>query len=296
MNNDNRMERGLSVRRVGGGLHPLSDFYHTLMRASWPTTFGIVFGAFLAINALYALVYMSLGAGVEGMRGGSFEDAFDFSVQTLATIGYGKMAPVSRVAHLVVMMEAFTGMLFAALTTGLVFAKFSRPTARVVFSRVALITPYEGVPTLQFRMANARGNRIVQASIRVTTSRNVRTAEGETMRRLLDLKMLRSDSAMFAITWTAYHPLTEDSPLFGATPESIQRDRVGLVVTLIGLDETISQTVHARHSYDHDQIVFGGRFVDVLSENADGSRTLDLGKFHDFVPTDGEKVAPQTGS
>ncbi len=278
---DNRLERGLKVHRVGGDQHLLSDFYHTLMRASWPVTFGVILGAFLAINALYALVYVSIG-GVEGMRAGSFEEAFDFSVQTLATIGYGKMAPVSRVAHVVVMMEAFTGLLFTALTTGIVFAKFSRPTARVVFSRVAIIAPYEGVPTLQFRMANARGNRIVQASIRVTTTKLVRTAEGETMRRLVDMKMLRSDSAMFAITWTAYHPIDQSSPLFGHTPETLRRDKVGIIVTLIGLDETLSQTVHARHSYDFDQIVFGGRFVDVLSENPDGSRTLDLGRFHDY--------------
>jgi len=280
----NRVERGLKVRRIGGDQHLLTDFYHTLMRTSWPATFGVVLGAFLAINTVYALVYMLVGSGVEGMRAGDFEEAFEFSVQTLATIGYGKMAPVSRLAHLVVTMEAFTGLLFTALTTGLVFAKFSRPTARVVFSRVAIIAPYEGKPTLQFRMANARGNRIVQASIRVTTTRLIHTAEGEKMRRLLDLKMLRSDSAMFAITWTAYHPIPEDSPLSGATPETLRRDQVGVIVTLIGLDETLSQTVHARHSYDFDQFVFGGRFVDVLSDNPDGSRTLDLGKFHDIIP------------
>jgi inward rectifier potassium channel len=273
------------VHRVGGQGRPLTDFYHTLMRAGWPATFGVIFAALVTINILYALVYLSLGDGVEGVRRGNFEDCFFFSVQTLATIGYGKMVPVTRAAHLVVTLEAFTGVLVTALTTGLLFAKFSRPTARVLFSRNALIAPYDGRPTLMFRLANERGNRIVQATVRVAMLRFEKTAEGLTMRRLVDLKLQRSDSALFAITWTVFHNIDESSPFFGATVESLARDNVGLVVTLIGLDDTIAQTVHARHSWDHDQILFDRRFVDVITDNADGSRTLDLGKFHDTVPS-----------
>jgi inward rectifier potassium channel len=132
-----------------------------------------------------------------------------------------------------------------------------------------------------FRLANERSNRVVQASVRVSLLRFVTTREGTTMRRLVDLKLDRSDSAMFAITWTVFHPIDESSPLFGATPESIAAEKLGLVVTLIGIDETLSQTVHARHSWDHDQILWNRRFVDVITDNADGSRTLDLTKFHE---------------
>lgn len=136
-----------------------------------------------------------------------------------------------------------------------------------------------------FRLANERGNRIVQATVRVAMLRFEKTAEGLTMRRLIDLKLQRSDSALFAITWTVFHNIDESSPFFGATAESLASGKVGLVVTLIGLDDTIAQTVHARHSWDHDQIVFERHFVDVIADNEDGSRTLDLGKFHDTVPT-----------
>lgn len=271
------------IRRIGGSVHPLSDFYHTLMRAGWPATFGVILGAFVGINLVYALVYMALGSGIEGVRPGNFEDCFYFSVQTLATIGYGKMVPVSRAAHLVVALEAFTGILETALTTGMLFAKFSRPTARVLFSKNVLVAPHEGKPTLMFRLANERGNRIVQASVRVSLLKQVTTAEGMTMRRLLDLKLERADSAMFMITWTVFHTIDESSPLYGITPENVSKDNIGVVVTLIGLDETLGQTVHARHSWTREDFRFGYRFVDVLVEAENGERVLDLRKFHDVV-------------
>jgi inward rectifier potassium channel len=279
-----RIERGQVVRRIGGKLHPLTDFYHTLMRANWPTTFGIILAALVFVNLIYAGVYVLLGDGIEGVRAGNFEDCFFFSVQTLATIGYGKMVPVTRAAHVVVTLEAFTGVIVTAVTTGILFAKFSRPTARVLFSRVCVIAPFEGKPTLMFRIANERANRIVQASVKLSALRFVKTAEGHALWRLIDLKLHRSDSAMFAITWTVFHTVDESSPLFGMDAESLAKESFGLVVTLVGLDETLAQTVHARHSWDHDQIVFDRRFVDVLTENEDGSRTMDLTKFHDTLP------------
>jgi inward rectifier potassium channel len=273
----------VEFRRIGGRRYPLSDFYHTLMRAGWPVTFGVILGAFVGINVVYALVYVAIG-GVHGVRPGNFEDCFFFSVQTLATIGYGTMVPATRTAHLVVTLEAFTGILVTALTTGLLFAKFSRPTARVLFSRNVVIAPHDGKPTLMFRLANERGNRIVQASVRVSILRETVTAEGMRMRRLIDLKLQRADSAMFQITWTVFHTIDESSPLFGATAESLAKEQLGLVVTLIGLDDTLSQTVHARYAWTYQDFLFDRRFVDVITDAPDGSRTLDLRKFHDTLP------------
>jgi len=283
MNAPPRRPENVEIKRVGGSVHPLSDFYHTLMRASWVATFGVILGAFLGINLIYALVYMSLGTGVEGVRPGSFEDCFYFSVQTLATIGYGKMVPASRAAHLVVALEAFNGILLTALTTGLLFAKFSKPTARVLFSKNVIVAQHEGKPTLMFRIANERGNRIVQASVRVSLLKETTTAEGMTMRRLIDLKLQRADSAMFMITWTVFHTIDEASPLFGVNADNVAKDNFGLVVTLIGLDDTLSQTVHARYSWTYDCFLFDHRFVDVLVDQPDGTRVLDLRKFHDVV-------------
>lgn len=271
------------IRRIGGHNHPLSDFYHTLMRASWPVTFGVILGAFLGINLLYALIFVLLGGGVEGVRPGNFEDCFYFSVQTLATIGYGKMVPIARGAHIVVTFEAFTGILLTALTTGLLFAKFSRPTARVLFSRNVVVAPYEGKPTLMFRLANERGNRIVQASVRVSLLRDTTTPEGMHFRRLIDLKLHRADSAMFMITWTVFHTIDESSPLFGITADNLDTENLGLVVTMIGLDDTLSQTVHARYAWSREHFLFDHRFVDVIVEDPDGERVLDLGRFHDTI-------------
>lgn len=281
-----RIERGQIVRRIGGRSHPLSDFYHTLMRANWPATFGVIFAALIVINTFFATIFFLLGDGVEGVRRGSFEDCFFFSVQTLATIGYGKMVPVTRAAHIVVTLEAFTGLLVTALTTGLLFAKFSRPTARVLFSRTAVIAPFDGQPTLMFRIANERSNRIVQASIKVSALRTIVTKEGTKLRRLVDLKLHRSDSAMFAITWTVFHTIDETSPFFGLNERQIVEAELGIVATLIGIDETISQTVHARHSWDAERIVIGRKFVDVLVDHEDGTRTMDLTKLHDTVPAE----------
>ncbi len=206
-------------------------------------------------------------------------------MQTLATIGYGKMVPVTRAAHLVVTLEAFTGILVTALTTGLLFAKFSRPTARVLFSRNVVIAPYEGKPTLMFRLANERGNRIVQASVRVSLLRETTSAEGMTFRRLIDLKLHRADSAMFMITWTVFHTIDESSPLFGVTPDNVSDGNFGLVATMIGLDDTLSQTVHARYAWTHENFLFDRRFVDVLVDDGEGTRVLDLRKFHDTEPS-----------
>ncbi len=281
-----RVERGLTVNRVGARVHPLSDFYHWVMRASWPTTVAMILATYLAINLVFALAFGAVG-GVTNVRPGHPEDYFFFSVETFATIGYGTMAPESTIANVLMMLEAFCGILASALTTGLVFSKFSRPTARVLFSNVAVISERDGKRTLVFRMANARGNQIVQASVKIVAAYQHRTKEGESLRRLVNLDLVRSDSALFALTWTAMHEIDEKSPLFGRDAAWMAEKQLGLIVTLMGHDETLGQTVHARHSWDWEQIVEHGRFVDVIVDHEDGTRTLDLTKFHDYsVPVE----------
>jgi inward rectifier potassium channel len=165
------------IRVIGASRTPLSDFYHALLRLRWPATIGAISGAFLAINALFALAYLLTG-GIAHARPGSFADAFYFSVQTMGTIGYGAMFPESAAANTLVVAEAIASLTMTALATGLVFAKFSRPTARIVFSKRAVISPMNGAPTLMLRVGNERGNRIVDVAIRASISRTERTAEG----------------------------------------------------------------------------------------------------------------------
>jgi inward rectifier potassium channel len=262
---------------------PLGDLYHYLLTAPGWTLFLMIVLLYAAINSGFALVYLSLGNAISNARPGSFWDAFFFSVQTMATIGYGTMAPHTFGAHLMVAVEALTGMIGIAMATGLMFAKFARPTARVMFSRQALIAPHNGVRSLMFRMANARANGIAEAQLRVLLLRNERTAEGQWMRRFVDLPLVRRESAVFALTWTAIHPIDEKSPLHGVTAESLASMDAQIIVSLTGLDDTLSQTIHARYTYTMKDLVLEGRYVDIISDLPTGGRLIDYTHFHSIV-------------
>jgi inward rectifier potassium channel len=259
----------------------LGDLYHRLLTSSWPALLLMIVGLFVVTNSLFALGYL-LDGGVAHARPGSFADAFFFSVQTMATIGYGTMAPDSTLANLLVCVEAFSGLLALAIVTGLVFSRFSRPTARVRFSRVAVISRRDGVPSLMFRMANERANRIVEAQAHVVLARQETTAEGESVRRFHDLALARGRNALFSLSWTVIHPITAQSPLFSETPESLNAARAQIVASLTGLDESFLQTVHARYVWDAEEIAWNARFVDILQETPDGVM-IDYSRFDDVV-------------
>jgi len=275
---------GREIVSIGLRTTPLRDVYHSLLTATWLKFFGLVLVTYLGANVLFALGYLSIGDGIEEARPGSFSDAFFFSVQTMATIGYGKMAPRGLPANLLVTLEALVGLLGLALVTGLVFSKFSRPTARVIFSRNAVVTLFDGVPSLLFRMANERGNQIAEAQAHLVLLRTERTPEGEEVRRVHDLRLRRSQSAFFAFTWLVVHPITPDSPLFGETAESLREKDIDLVASMTGLDETLSQAVHVRHAWAPADILWNHRFVDVLVPVPGGRRAIDYRKFHDVEP------------
>jgi inward rectifier potassium channel len=284
--NRRRIGAGREVVAIGLRRQPGKDLYHSLLTASWWKLFVLVLVAYVGSNAMFAAGYLLEGDVIENARPGSFLDAFFFSVQTMATIGYGKMAPRTTLANALVAAEALVGMLGLAVVTGLVFAKFSRPTARVLFSRVAVVAGYDGVPSLMFRMANERASQIVEAQLRAVVLRDETTVEGEPVRRSHDLRLRRSHSAVFALTWTAIHPITPDSPLFGEDARSLAAKRSDLVVSLTGFDASLSQTVHARHGYGPSDIHWGARFEDILGHLPDGGQVIDYRKFHDVVPAE----------
>ena len=272
------------IRIVGDRHTPLRDFYHALLRLPWWATITAISGAFLAANAMFALAYLFVG-GVEHAARGSFRDAFFFSVQTMATIGYGAMFPSSTGANVVVVVESIVSLLLTALSTGLVIAKFSRSTARFVFTRHAVISPFDGVPTLMFRLGNERGNQIVDAKIRVVLVRTERTSEGRTHYRLLDLQLSRAQTLSLSRSWNVVHPIDDTSPLRSETPASLAAKEIELQVLVIGLDDISMQTVQAGHRYFAKDILWGARLADVLSETPDGHLLLDLRRFHDVEPT-----------
>jgi inward rectifier potassium channel len=273
------------VRVVGAPRLPLRDVYHGFLRARWPFALGVIVAFYLTLNALFALAYLRVG-GVHGARPGAFSDAFYFSVQTMGTIGYGAMYPETHPANVLVVMESVTGLVVTAVATGLVFAKFSLSTSRIVFAKHAVIGPMDGVPTLMFRLGNERSNRIIEATVRVAMVRTERTREGMTFYRMSDLPLTRERSPALSRSWTAMHSITTESPLHGKTPASLKAEEVELFVTVSGVDDTSLQPVHARHKYTDEAIVWGARHADVLSEEEGGILLLDLGKFHELTPTE----------
>lgn len=272
------------VVRVGGKRAPLSDLYHFLLVASWWRVMLLVASVYAGLNALFASLYLAGGDCLVGARPGSFADAFFFSVQTFSTIGYGVMSPRTPYAGAVVACEAFVALVTVAMATGLMFAKFSRPTARVLFSDRLVIGARNGKPTLMLRMANERGNDVIEASFRVTILKPEITAEGETIRRLFDLKLLRDETPLFTVSFTAFHEIDEASPLRGETAASLERGAVRFIVTVTGHDGTYAQTIHARRVYEAREVVWNARFVDVLSNAGDGRLLIDLSRFHDVEP------------
>ena len=282
-------QSGVTV--VGAPKLTLRDAYHMFLRASWPGAIGAIVASYLGLNAVFAAIFLAVG-GVENAHPRSFWDAFCFSVQTMGTIGYGSMYPTSVAANSVMIVESVTSLILTAVATGLVFAKFSRSTARVVFSKHAVIGPMNGVPTLMLRVGNERGNAILEASLRLVMTRTERLAEGTVFYRLVDLRLSRDRSPAMARSWTVLHPIDESSPLHGATPESLVRDEIELMATLVGTDDTSLQPVHARHRYLDSEIQWGARHADVLSEDEDGNLTLDVRKFDDVVPTEPTATFP----
>jgi len=272
------------IVRKGASRFDWGDLYHWLLNLSWLQYLALVGLLYVASNTLFALIYLTGGNCIQNARPGSFVDAFFFSVQTMATIGYGGMAPANAYANTVVAIEALTGLLGVTMVTGLAFARFSLPTARVLFSKVAVIAPYNGVPTLMFRTANERRNLIVEAQLWVTLVRNEITTEGHFMRRLHDLQLVRSRTPIFALTWTIMHPIDETSPLYGITLEKLAEEDTEIVVTMTGFDETVAQMIHARHSFIARDILWNKQFVDIFSRAPNGQRTIDYTQFHDVLP------------
>jgi len=278
-----RSRRGAQtgLLRVGLRTRLWDDFYHRALTLSWPWFLLMVVAVYLATNLVFAALYMLQPGAVVNARPGLFRDAFFFSVETFGTIGYGVLSPATDYANALMTVETLTGIMLVALTTGIMFARVSRPTARVIFSKVAVISDYDGVPTLMVRMGNQRASQIVQAEVGISLLREEVTREGATMRRFYDLKLARSRTPVFAMSFLAMHPVDAASPLFGMTAADLVAIEAELLVTVTGLDETMGQTVHARVSYLPEEVLFGQRYRNIFGLTPDGARAIDYRQFHE---------------
>jgi inward rectifier potassium channel len=269
---------------IGRHSTPWRDLYHQALRLSWGRFMMYGTGLFLALNVVFGLLYSLNPSGITALRPGSLSEAFFFSVQTLATIGYGRWAPVSAYANSVVTIETLLGISTIAVFTALAFARFARPTAKIAFSRVMVVTQFDGARMLMLRLANERGNNILEARVSVAMLRDERTLEGQYIRRLHDLVLVRDHTPAFGMTFLVMHKIDETSPLYGYTPARMAAEWVELVASVSGLDETMVQLVHARTSYDSAHILFGERFADLFGFLPDGTWAMDYRQFHVTEP------------
>jgi inward rectifier potassium channel len=272
---------GREIIAEGLSLNFWADISHRCLTASWPSFIAGAALVFLMFNAVFAVFYWIGDQPISNVPGGAYIDYLYFSIETLSTAGYGDMHPQTHYGHFIATVELFTGIFSMSLMTGLIFARFSRPNARLLFANNPVISTHEGSPTLMVRLANERQDIIGNATARLWMFKNIVTAEGHPFRRFYELPLLRNESPALALSWTLHHVVDENSPLFGLNPEDLEASQISFVVVVSGYDVVAAQTVHARKSYEHPDIRFGHRYVDVLAVSEDGQVRIDYGRFHD---------------
>src|SRR6266513_3012673 len=260
-----------------------SDISHRSMTASWLSFIAGAALVFVAFNAIFALFYWIADQPISNVPGGAYIDYLYFSIETLSTAGYGDMHPQTHYGHFIATVELFTGIFSMSLMTGLIFARFSRPNARLLFADHPVISSHEGKPTLMIRFANERHDIIGNATARLWLLKNVVSMEGQSLRRFYELPLVQNEHPALALSWTLYHSLDEQSPLYGLNADDLAASEVSLVVVVSGYDVVAAQIVHARKSYDYRDIRFGRRYADILDTTEDGRIRIDYGKFHETL-------------
>ena len=262
------------------------DAYQWLLGLTWPQFAAFVAAIYISLNLLFAALYTIGGDCIAGMRPGSFLDAFFFSVQTLATVGYGHMYPSNLYGHIVTTLEIMSGLFLLAVITGLIFVRFSRPTARMVFSKSIVIAPLNGRPTLMLRIGNLRQRSMVEAEFRIMFSRDEPLVEGGDFRYFYYLKLQFDRLTPFPAVLTLRDVIDEESPLHGATTQLLETGRAFLVASVVGIDPVIPAAVQTQQDYTWRDIRFGERFVEIYTDNGDGKLTVDYGRLHETEPVD----------
>src|ERR1700742_2298629 len=243
-----------------------ADISHRCMTAKWPSFIGGAMAVFIGFNAIFAAFYWLGDQPISNVPGGAYIDYLYFSIETLSTAGYGDMHPQTHYGHFIAAVELFTGIFSMSLMTGLIFARFSRPSARLLFADHPVISNHEGKQTLMVRFANERHNIIGNATAKLWLLKNVVSQEGRSFRRFYELPLRRSEHPALALSWTLYHEIDGASPLHGQTADDLETAGATLVVVVSGYDVVAAQSVHGRKSYDHPEILFGHRYADILSE------------------------------
>ncbi len=276
----NVMRRGLSLFRT-------RNFYHALLTMPWWKFFGTIILGYILTNFSFAWIYFACGpSALTGSSTvsplGRFGNDFFFSVQTISTIGYGQVLPATAIVNIIVTIEVLIGLLGFALATGLLFARFSRPTAKIIYSRTAIIAPYRGITAFEFRIANERSNELIEVNVKVTLSRDEIDSDGRPLRRFYPLALERDSVVFFPLHWVIVHPISKASPLYGITQEELDASKAEFLILLTAVDETFEQTVHSRSSYRYDEVIWNAKFSDLFQPSDDDKISIDLRRIHEI--------------
>lgn len=283
------LNRDGSFNVVREGLDPISalSLYHWSLTISWPRFLTAITIAYVAINAIFAIAFLLCGPSALQVTtalpaGSAFARAFFFSVDSFATIGYGNIVPVGLAANLLVTIEALINIVGVALATGLVFARFSRPMAKIIYSEHAVVAPYRNVTALEFRIANQRSSQIIEIEAKVILSK-IENIAGATARKFYELKLERSRVTFFALSWTIVHPIVPSSPLYGLSEEDLIAADAEIMILLTGTDETSSQIVHSRSSYKANEVIWNAKFSNIFMRTREGGVIgMDVSRINDI--------------
>ena len=284
-----------NVRRVVLPLFNTANNYHTLITMSWTRFWLLVLSGYLVLNIIFAFIYMSFGPNnLDGASGHTqfthFMDAFFFSAQTISTVGYGHISPKGMATNSVAALESMMGLLAFALATGLLYGRFSRPSAQIIYSKNIIVAPYgDKGRGIMFRLANLRRNMLIDLDIEIIFSYN-ENVDGKIVRRFYPLELERRKVSVLTLNWTIVHPLDENSPLSDMSKEDLIKSEAGFAILLRAFDDTFSQTVHSRTQYQAHEIVWGAKFKPAFDRDDDGRIVLDLSKISEHVPFELEKV------
>jgi inward rectifier potassium channel len=270
--------------KINAALGGWRDTYHWILCLSWPRFVAFLLAVYFAINLVFATAYALGGPCIGEMTPGSFPESLFFSIETLATVGYGHMYPANVYGHVVVTTEIIVGMFWVAVITGLIFVRFARPTARIVFSNCLVIAPFDGRLSVMYRVANLRHTTMAEAEFRLLYSRDERVAEGEDIRRFYELKVYPERMISFPAALIIRHTIDEQSPLYGITPEILEKEDAFFVASTLSLELVMAASVQSVQDYAWDDVCFGVRFVDVYTELEDGRLTVDYGRLHETEP------------
>lgn len=273
--------------KINAALGGWRDTYHWILCLSWPRFVAFLLAVYFAVNLVFATAYALGGPCIGEMTPGSFPESLFFSIETLATVGYGHMYPANVYGHVVVTTEIIVGMFWVAVITGLIFVRFARPTARIVFSNCLVIAPFDGRLSIMYRVANLRHTTMAEAEFRLLYSRDERVAEGDDIRRFYELKVYPERMISFPAALIIRHTIDEQSPLDGITPEILEKEDAFFVASTLSLELVMAASVQSVQDYAWDDIRFGVRFVDVYTELEDGRLTVDYGRLHETEPVPG---------